>query len=325
MTPDYKITVDEQDITERVRNHLQSLTIEDNAGLESDSLTLVITDSDWGINIPRLGAKISVALGYKGTPLVWMGLFIADTPEYSIAPNVLMIKARAADFYNSSLEKSRVTKSWDETTLGAVVRDVATAMKLEAAVAKELDSILISHIDQTDESNSHFLTRLAKKYGATSKPNGGKLVFAKTGTGKSTSGTALPSITLSLSDIAPGARWSRSGRQQYDGVSANWHNTDEGTTEVATVGGENRKKLQGKFATQAEAEAAAQAEQERLQRENETFEMTLKSGDPRVKAEIEVFTDSTFRKSELIGRWTVRQATHFLSRQGYKTTLTLSK
>lgn len=325
MTPDYKIIAGAADITEAVKTSLISLTVEDKVGIESDTLTLELEDADNKLNIPRRGVKLQAYLGWKESPpLLLMGEYVVDTVEYSFAPNKLTIKAKAADLYLASKEKSLKTRAFDKKTLGQIVSTVAADMGLEAKVASDLNGIQVKHIDQTDESNLHFVTRLAKQYDATAKPAGGKLVFAKSGSGQSAGGSPLPSLTIPLSDTAPGARLAFAGRPEYDGVTANWRDKDKAKTKAATVGGENRKKLRGTYATEAEATAAAKAELTRQQREPVTLELTLKRGNPLLRAEIHVNTDASWQKPDAIRTWRVVQCTHKLTRKpGYITSASL--
>lgn len=46
-----------------------SLTLTDNRGFEADQLDLELDDADGKIVLPRRGAVITLALGWKGQPL----------------------------------------------------------------------------------------------------------------------------------------------------------------------------------------------------------------------------------------------------------------
>lgn len=317
MTPDYKIVAGTTDITEAIKTSLLSLTIEDKAGIESDTLSIELEDSDWQLNIPRRGVKLHAFLGWKETKqLVLMGQYVVDTVEYSFTPNKLVIKAKAADLYLASKEKSLKTRSFDKKSLGNIVDVIANDMGLESAVSDELRGIMINHIDQTDESNLHFITRLAKQHDATAKPAGGKLVFTRSGSGLSASGSPLPSLSIALSDVAKGARLAFAGRPSYDGVTASWRDKKKAKTETITQGGQNRKKLRGNYASKADAVNATKAELRRLQRESVTLQLSLSRGNPLLRAEMHVRTDHSWRKPEAIRKWRVVHCTHKLTRNG---------
>jgi hypothetical protein len=66
------------------------------------------------------------------------------------------------------------------------------AEKFGALVSQQLALIAIEHIDQSNESDLHLLTRLARQHGAVSKPVAGFLVFVFKGEAKSATGQQLP-------------------------------------------------------------------------------------------------------------------------------------
>ena len=95
--PDFRIVADCHDITSIIRSRLVSLSLTDEAGLQSDTLELVLADHDPSrrIVLPPTGAELEVWLGYAGA-LCRMGLFVVDELELSGPPGRLVIKAKAA-------------------------------------------------------------------------------------------------------------------------------------------------------------------------------------------------------------------------------------
>ncbi|MCZ8998947.1 contractile injection system protein, VgrG/Pvc8 family, partial [Escherichia albertii] len=71
---------------------------------------------------------------------------------------------------------------------------------LEASVAPSLAGIKIPHIDQSQESDAKFLTRLAERNGGEVSVKMGKLLFLKAGQGVTASGKKIPQITITRSD-----------------------------------------------------------------------------------------------------------------------------
>ena len=92
------------------------------------------------------------------------GNFTVDEIEHRGTPDTLTIRARSADFRGSL--NARREESYHDTTLGAVIGKIAERNKLTARVAKELAGVKVSHIDQSQESDAKFLTRLASRNGA---------------------------------------------------------------------------------------------------------------------------------------------------------------
>ncbi|MBK1596459.1 phage late control D family protein, partial [Escherichia coli] len=97
-TPAFSISIEGRDITTVLDNRLMSLTLADNRGFEADQLDLELDDADGKIVLPRRGAVITLALGWKGLPLFPKGAFTVDEIEHTGAPDRLTIRARSADF-----------------------------------------------------------------------------------------------------------------------------------------------------------------------------------------------------------------------------------
>jgi phage protein D len=71
--------------------------------------------------------------------------------------------------------------------------------KLTASV-DSLEKIPVPHIDQSQESDAVFLTRLADRNGAAVSVKAGKLLFLKAGSAVTASGKPIPQMTLTRSD-----------------------------------------------------------------------------------------------------------------------------
>ncbi len=97
-TPAFSISIEGKDITTVLDKRLMGLTLTDNRGFEADQLDLELDDADGKIVLPRRGAVITLALGWKGQPLFPKGAFTVDEIEHTGAPDRLTIRARSADF-----------------------------------------------------------------------------------------------------------------------------------------------------------------------------------------------------------------------------------
>jgi phage protein D len=111
----------------------------------------------------------------------------------------MSIKAHAADF--KSTLKERISGSFSGQTIGSLVDLIASKHGLIPKVSGALADVVIDHIDQTNESDMHFLTRLAGNYGAIAKPANGNLIFAMKWMAKSVSGLDLGTTTLDITQI----------------------------------------------------------------------------------------------------------------------------
>lgn len=68
-SPAFSIVIEGKDVTSVLDTRLMSLTLTDNRGFEAEQLDLELDDSDGQIVLPRRGAVIQFALGWKGQPL----------------------------------------------------------------------------------------------------------------------------------------------------------------------------------------------------------------------------------------------------------------
>src|SRR5699024_6330028 len=123
--------------------------------------------------LPPRGAELRLALGWRGQPLVERGTYIVDEVEHSGAPDALTIRARSADM-RQGLPGKR-TQSWDDLTLGDIIATIAGRHDLAAKTGQTLQGIYLEHIDQTEESDLHFLTRLAERFDAIATVKAGNL------------------------------------------------------------------------------------------------------------------------------------------------------
>ena len=58
MKPKYQISADDNDITKLIQSRLMSLTISDEIGLVSDTMTLELDDRDSAFALPAFGAVL---------------------------------------------------------------------------------------------------------------------------------------------------------------------------------------------------------------------------------------------------------------------------
>lgn len=223
-SPAFSITIEGRDVTTALDARLMSLTLTDNRGFEADQLDLELDDADGQIVLPRRGAVIHLALGWKGQPLFPKGAFTVDEIEHSGAPDRLTIRARSADFRETL--NTRREKSWHQTTVGDVVKEIAARHNLKMALGKDLTDKALDHMDQTNESDASFLMKLARQYGAIASVKDGNLLFIRQGQGRTASGKPLPVITITR-QAGDGHRFSLADRGAYTGVIASWLHTRE--------------------------------------------------------------------------------------------------
>jgi uncharacterized protein len=194
MTPAWQILADGTDVTSNFSDRLVELTVTDHEGMKSDSCEIVVDDRDGILAVPRKGTLLSIAMGYRETGLVPMGLFTVDEAELTGFPRRMRISASAADLRDKL--KSQRSKAYENKTLGTIVSEIAGRHGLSAAVGSSLKGFNYPFLGQSEESDLHFLTRLARKHDALFKVAGGKLLFMRRGEALSASGQALGTVTI---------------------------------------------------------------------------------------------------------------------------------
>ncbi|MDN8542005.1 phage late control D family protein [Erwinia sp. BC051422] len=355
MAPDFMLSVNSKDVTANIRDRLISLTLTDNRGFEADQLDLELDDADGLLAMPVRGAVIKLFLGWKGQALVRKGEFTVDEVEHHGAPDTMTIRARSADFRGSL--NSRREVSYHNTTLGEVVKQIAERNKLSPVLADGFAAQAVSHIDQTQETDAAFLTRLATLYGAVAAVKAGKLLFLRPGSGVTVSGKPIPQLTLTRQD---GDRHSFSiaDRGAYTGVSASWLHTKDPKPKKVKVkrkpkeqhlralehpAAKKKKATAAKtpeakegdylagtednvfalttvYATKAAAMRAAKAKWDKLQRGVAEFSLTLAMGRADLFPETPVKV-SGFKAVIDAQPWLISKVTHSLSGSGYTTAL----
>ncbi|MGI0119458.1 phage late control D family protein [Zooshikella sp. RANM57] len=174
--PIYMLLADEQNITDIINNRLLDLTITDNAGWESDTLELLLDDTDHAIVLPDTGAQLKVFLGYSSTEMVFMGTFVVDEIELASVPSTMKITAKAANM--SSSLKSPKTTTWEgknssrkqrSVMLKTIFEKIALESQLTIDIDDKYKNKSFSILNQRNESDINFLTRLADSVGGVLK------------------------------------------------------------------------------------------------------------------------------------------------------------
>lgn len=282
--PAFRLTVDGNDIAQLISPRLMGLELTDNRGLEADQLSITLSDHDGLLSIPPKGAELRLWLGWSDTGLVDKGTYTVDETEHSGAPDVLSIRARSADLRKGL--KTKRERSWNTTTLGAVLRDVATGNGLKATVSSGLAGQSILQLDQANESDANLISRLGEEFDAVATVKAGCLVCLPAGGGKTASGAELPHITLTRAD-GDQHRYLQADRDSYNGVRAYFYDVNSAKKQEAIAGGgENLKDLRHTYSDEQSALRAARAEFNRLQRGSATLSYTLAVGRPDLIPEL---------------------------------------
>lgn len=337
-TPIYRLSVDGQDVSTRVQGRLESLTLTDNRGFESDQLDIVLDDSDGRLDIPPRGATVTLALGWQHIGLVEKGTFTVDEVEHAGAPDKLTLRARSADLRVGLSTKRE--RSWHNRTVGDIVRRIATQHGLTPVVGADLAGEQLGHIDQTAESDTNLLTRIAQMCDAVATVKADRLIFCRAGRALSASGTPLEQVTIERG-LGDSHRFSVADREVFTGVRAYYQDTAGAKKGEVLVGAEegpntdknekgnplaasadNVKTLRHTYASRANAQRAAKSAWAAIQRGKAQFSITLALARPELFPEVPVRVRG-FKPVIDAASWILVRVTHTLGDGGFTTALEL--
>lgn len=317
MKPKFKILADQTDITNLLNGRLLSLSISDEIGLVSDTLTMELDDRDADLDIPDCGVELEVCLGYD--ELYSMGKFIVDEIELKNPPQTMTITGRASNstFHDMGAFKSPRSYSWQNYTLLGIVQTIANRYGLKECVASDFTQILVSHIDQTDESDCAFIQRLASEYNASVKIAGGKLLFIAPFSAKFPDGTDMPVINIQTDIISYQIRIAE--RSKYGQVIAKYY--DFNTAEEKEIkAGDNTPAFTLRDTYTNATRALYKANQKLTEFTAGTKTLSLELiGNPLVSAESVIKILGV--RTGVAGTWIVKSAKHSLGSSGYKTSI----
>lgn len=337
-TPDFTLFVDDKNITTDVKGRLISLTLTDNRGFDADQLNIELDDADGKLALPRRGASIRLSLGWAGQPLSDKGKFTVDEIDHSGTPDVLSITARSADFRDTLNIKRNA--AYHQMALGDILKTIAGRNSLSTGIAPSMAAIHIDHIDQTNESDANFLTRLAKLEGAIATVKAGKLLFIVPGQALSASGKPLGEVTITRKD-GDSHQFSIADRDAYTGVQAHWLDTLQGRPKKVVVHRKRKSKpatkdtiphkpegdylsgsvgnilvLRHTYAYEANAQRAAKAAWQRIQRGAASLSITLAKARPDLFPELPVNVKG-FKQQINDVQWLIKTVTHQMGDSGY--------
>jgi len=316
-------------LSDSAKEHLLSITVTDEQGIKSDKVQIRFDDEHYSLQSPALGKEFEVYLGYKsgGPALTRLGIFQVDEIKFLETPAAMMeVSGNALFTYNNSM-KAPTTKSWDKTTFGEVVNKIAIKHGYATEVDEDLKKLKFDHIDQSEESDIHLLTRVADEHDAFVKFQDKKLMIrsrSKTqGVVTIAKDGSLPTFSYPgmVVTVPSSVSVTENTRNKYESVKAYWQDKDKAKRTSETAGeGEPEFKIRKTFSSKAGANAAAEAKLQGLKRGTKTLDNLTAPGDPNIRAGMKLKLQG-FR-SEVNGSWIVTSVTHTLDgSSGYKVSL----
>lgn len=326
MKPTYQIWLDGKNITEAWTPYVRSISVSDKADKKTaDSCVIVLGDPDAELELPDAGRQLEVYLGYDGDDVPTskrvqsVGKFIVDTVAAAGPPTTITLNGKSAAFagsteLNLSYIQNKKNRTHPTTTIGDLYKKVAGEHGLKGEVDPAFASINLGTVQQTNETDTNLLQRIAIQYGGTYKIADNRLMMVKPG--NSTSGGAAPTFTLKKSEVSSWMKGT-SKAPEYKSCIANYHDLAQGTPVEVTAGsGEPVMRLRNPFADQATAQAAAQAFVDTARKAGITFAA-------RMPGRPDLFAGGRISPTEfpygIGGDWELTEVNHTLSGSGLTT------
>jgi hypothetical protein len=336
MTPKIRLTVGGKDITADVSKRCGVIEWTDGVEEKSDTLHLTLQDSDNSLEVPKKGAAIELFAGYDGQ-LQKIGSYTVNEAELAGPPDTLTVQATAAPFTDKSGKSAstRLTKSWTNTTVGDIAKSIASQLGVSAVVDATIAAIPITNEQQSDESNTNFLLRISRRFGAYLKFVQGRMVVAEEGTGKGAGGAVI-NATIKKSEVS---KWSVKFGGKAEGLTkvvVKYHDYTTGTTkkveaeitapasasafsDVAWLASkENTFTPSTPAASEPEAKAIAKTTAKRIARATRSFSISL-PGRLGIIAGGKI-TLAGFRNG-VNGQWLVKNVSNRIDSQGWAMTV----
>lgn len=286
----------------------------DTSGEQSDQLTLKI-DTAGQTGLPKEGAVLTWFEGYDDK-LVEKGQFKITRITPVLFPPSITIIATSAPFQidDKTAFKERQTKSFENISFGDLFREIASKHGFSPRVATEFEMMMLVHVDQVDETDSAFLTRLARERDAIAKPVNDLYVLARKGQVKTLTGKTIPPVVISLpNQNSPNSakfvncQLDKPSKQSVTGVKAKWADNGTGEENEVTVGSVPFKKLRQVFESEEIAKQTCKDELIKVKRKGSSVKMDL-PGDPLLVAEGILTLADNFPPA-MAGNWSIDKVT----------------
>nr|AKN38639.1 Phage protein D [Vibrio tasmaniensis] len=171
-------------------------------------------------------------------------------------------------------------------------------------IDKDLANVKTEHLNQTEETDKHFISRLAKRYDAIAKPINGFYVFGKKGNIKTLSGGKKKAVTLTKASMLYGQNdVSYPSVTRFKGVKASWRESDTGAHGDIEIGSKPFDRLREPFKSAAQATERAEARLIEVTRQGQVLNATV-DGTAGLFAEA-VLTIEGFNNNRIVAPWSI--------------------
>lgn len=233
----FAILVAGSDITLRMRDIVQSITVSDKAGTTADDANIVLDDSAGNLVFPPYNAPIAILLGFRGAGVSIAFTGTVDEVRQGGGRGGKNITITAKGIDTSGKAKEPQQRHFDNMTIREMLEAAGEyAGVTDIRIDHELENIRREYEHMDDESFIAFGERLASEIGGTWKMRNGIAIMAKKNSGRTPSGAPLPPVfaargeNLHTWDIAPYI-----GRPRYKQIRVRYYDRNTATYEEVVV------------------------------------------------------------------------------------------
>lgn len=175
----YKITVNDKDITEKLKDSIEDLTYTDNASKDSDNISLTMNSIAKLEKFTKLKLEIITTNWKKehDNNIFNCGFFLIDDINISGFPEKYEANAINAPI-NTEFLDGEVEKTWSKASFKTILNDIVKKYNLEL-VYDTSDNPILQTVTQSKKSDSSFIEELCEKYGFCMKIYNNKVVIYK--------------------------------------------------------------------------------------------------------------------------------------------------
>lgn len=274
----------------RLGDQLISVTIVDQAGGESDTLTFTVAVSHPFPAGPAVGTRYSASIGWSETGARMTGTYSVQNVSFAGDPEggyAMTVTCRAADFLDTM--KMVESEHFDDETVGSIFQKIAGRSGASAVVDPELASIKLPYRLRWKQPRIDFLDDIAAEIGGTMKPAAGKLLLMKRGGKRSASGKPLKPIIVPFEETY-GFGVDIEARGEFNELAGEWFDPLEGLLKVEKGvgrGAASRFLPVHLFPSQEEAKRSAESLGREAARKSVSGSFTV-AGNPDATAEAPV-------------------------------------
>lgn len=299
--PIYVLVVNGADVTTKMYENSASMTYTDNAGDEADSLEIKIAGK-W--DIVKFTDRAELWIGYASSNVWHVGTFTVQNVK--VGAFKTSIKATSANFNTGLKEKTdRVHK---DKSIKKIVEEIGANQKLKVKCDVEGT---YNYILQQNESDIHFLTRLAKDSNAIFKIKKDELIFV------SRDKTNIHTIDIAEC-YGDGPTVTFNNRTIYGSAITEYWDSKENKTQSVRVGTDSPVlKVDEHFESRAEALRVLESKLKNANRGKISGSLSIYGMDIVAGNKLELVGDKRFEGL----KFGITRVTHSIGESGFETRL----